>query len=96
MFGPHSCDTKDFFIQLDNPLQFGLGKIKEIESFFIAEINDKEKMSKKSKHTIALDFGDKSLIFLSSSSSDGKSKDAKSKKVKWENHVFIKVSGVKQ
>ena len=32
-----------FFLQLDNPLQFGLGRIKEIEGFFIAEINDREK-----------------------------------------------------
>ena len=30
------------FLELDNPLQFRLGKIKEIENIFIAEISNRE------------------------------------------------------
>ena len=33
-------------IQLDNPLRFRLSRVKGIEDFFIAKINDKEKVSK--------------------------------------------------
>ena len=42
----HMCGVQFFFLQLDNTLEFRLSKIKEIEDFFIAEISDKEKMSK--------------------------------------------------
>ena len=34
------CATKQPYPQLDNPLEFGLIKIKGIEDFFIAEIKD--------------------------------------------------------
>ena len=33
---------KQIFDQLDNPLHFKLSRIKEIENFCIAEINDKK------------------------------------------------------
>ena len=46
MSGPHVWDTKEFLLQLDNPLPFKINRIKEIEDFFIAEINDREEMSK--------------------------------------------------
>ena len=38
--------TKQPYPQLDNPLEFGLIKIKGIEDFFIAEIKDRKKMNK--------------------------------------------------
>ena len=41
MSGPHVCDTKDIFLQLDNPLRFRLSRIKEIEDFCITEVNDR-------------------------------------------------------
>ena len=43
---PHVYATKQIYLQLDNPLQFRLSKIKEIEDSFIAENSDREKMSK--------------------------------------------------
>ena len=53
-----------------NPLntiqQFRLNKISEIEDYFIAEIKEKELMSKKlSKYISFFDYFDKSLIVLS-------------------------------
>ena len=42
----HIWDTKKLFLQLDDPLQFRLSRIKEIEDFLIAETNDREKMNK--------------------------------------------------
>ena len=32
-----------YFFQLDKPLRFRLSRIREIESFLIAEFNDREK-----------------------------------------------------
>ena len=49
-----------------NNQQFRLNKISEIEEYFIAEIKERELMSKKlSKYISFFDFFDKSLIVLS-------------------------------
>ena len=40
------CATKQIYYQLNNALQSRLKIMKEIEIFFIEEINDREKMSK--------------------------------------------------
>lgn len=40
----NEADVRD--IELDNPLQFWLNRIREIQDFFIAEINGREKMRK--------------------------------------------------
>ena len=39
----HACDTKQTYLQLDNTLLFRLSRIKEIEDFFIPEINTRER-----------------------------------------------------
>ena len=50
---------------LDNH-QFRLNKINEIKDYFIAEIKERELMSKRlSKYTASFDYFDKSLIVLS-------------------------------
>ena len=50
--------------------QFRLNKISEIEDYFIAEINERELISKKlSKYISFFDYFDKSLIVLSVTSS---------------------------
>ena len=49
-----------------NNQQFRLNKISKIEEYFIAEIKERELMSKKlSKYIYAFDYFDKSLIVLS-------------------------------
>ena len=49
-----------------NNQQFRLNKINEIEEYFIAEIKERELMSKKhSKYISFIDYFDKSLIVLS-------------------------------
>ena len=56
------------FIDTSNPnnQQFRLNKISEIENYFIAEIKERELMSKKlSKYLSFFDYFDKSLIVLS-------------------------------
>ena len=56
-----SVDTSDL-----NNQQFRLNKISEIEDYFIAEIKERELMSKKlKKHISFFDYFDKSLIVLS-------------------------------
>ena len=42
---PRVHDPKQIYLQLENTLQFRLNRMKETEDFFIAEINDKKKMS---------------------------------------------------
>ena len=57
----NSVDTSNL-----NNQQFRLNKISEIEDYFIAEIKEKELMSKKlSQYTSFFDYFDKSLIILS-------------------------------
>ena len=52
-----------------NNQQFRLNKINEIEDFFIAEIKERELMSKRlSKYIACFDYFDKSLIILSATS----------------------------
>ena len=59
------------FYQLDKPPQFRLSIIKEIEDFFIAEINNKKLIRKimskthYNKHIATLDYADKTLFILS-------------------------------
>ena len=49
--------------------QFRLNKIDEIKNYFIAEIKERELMSKRlSKYIASLDYFDKSLIVLSATS----------------------------
>ena len=51
---------------ISNDQQFRLNKINEIKHYFIAEIRERELMSKNlSKYIASLDYLDKSLIFLS-------------------------------
>ena len=51
---------------LNDQQQFRLNKINEIKDYFIAEIKEKELMSKKlSKYIASFDYSDKSLIVLS-------------------------------
>ena len=53
---------------LDNQ-QFRLNKINEIKDYFLAEIKERELMSKRlSKHRYSFDYFDKSLIVLSATS----------------------------
>ena len=57
----NSIDTSNL-----NNQQFRLNKISEIEDYFIAEIKERESLSKKfSKYISFLDYFDKSLIVLS-------------------------------
>ena len=54
------------YIDTSNNQQFRLNKIREVEDYFIAEIKERELMSKKlSKHISFFDYFDKSLIILS-------------------------------
>ena len=57
--------TKQIYPQLDNALKFRLTKINDIEDFFIAEIEEREKMSKAlSKYIGAFDYSGKILLAL--------------------------------
>ena len=52
--------------QLSNQQQFRMNKINEIKDYFVAEIKEKELISKRhSKYIACLDYFDKSLIVLS-------------------------------
>ena len=51
---------------LNDQQQFRLKKINEIKDYFVAEINEREQMSKRlSKYIASFDYFDKSLIALS-------------------------------
>ena len=53
-------------IPLNNRQQFRLNKINEIKDYFVAEIKERELMSKRlSKYIASFDYFDKSLIVLS-------------------------------
>ena len=57
--------TKEIFLQLDNLLQFRLTRLKEIEHFFIAEVNGREKMPNTlNKYITALAYKDKVSLIL--------------------------------
>ena len=53
-------------ISLSDQQQFRLNKINEIKDYFVAEIKDRELMSKRlSKYIASFDYFDKSVIVLS-------------------------------
>ena len=53
-------------VPLSNQQQFRLNKINEIKYYFVAEIKERELMTKRlSKYIASFDYFDKSLIFLS-------------------------------
>ena len=56
----------NFTSTLSDDQQFRLKKISEIRDYFVAEIKERELMSKRlSKYVASFDYFDKSLIFLS-------------------------------
>ena len=66
----NSHETPNMYPNLSAPLsdqqQFRLNKINEIKDYFIAEIKERELMSKRlSKYIASFDYFDKSLIVLS-------------------------------
>ena len=60
------CETPNIYPNISNDQQFRLNKINEIKDYFIAEIRERELMSKNlSKYIASLDYFDKSLNVLS-------------------------------
>ena len=60
------CETPNIYPNISNDQQFRLNKINEIKDYFIAEIKERELMSKNlSKYTASFEYLDKSLIVLS-------------------------------
>lgn len=56
--------------QLDNPLQLRHNRSKEIEDFFIVEMNERKKLiNVLNRYIIVLDYADNSLLVLSSTTS---------------------------
>ena len=61
-----SYEAHNIYPNLNNQQQFRLNKINEIKDFYIAEIKQKELMSKiLSKYIASFEYFDKSLIVLS-------------------------------
>ena len=61
----NSHETPNIYPNL-NEQQFRLNKINEIKDYFVAEIKERELMSKRlSKYIASFDYFDKTLIFLS-------------------------------
>ena len=64
-----SIEVPNICSNLNNQQQFRLNKISEVRDYFIAEIRERELMSKKlSKCIASFDYFDKSLIVLSATS----------------------------
>ena len=62
----NSYEAHNIYPNLNNQQQFRLNKINEIKDFYIAEIKQKELMSKiLSKYIASFEYFDKSLIVLS-------------------------------
>ena len=62
----NSYETHDIHRNLNDQQQLRLNKINEIKDYFVAEIKERELMSKRlSKYVASLDYFDKSLIVLS-------------------------------
>ena len=59
---PYMCNIKRIYPQLDNALQFKINRVKQIEDFLIAEINDREKTL--NKYIIVFNYSDKTLLVL--------------------------------
>ena len=67
---PHIHGEKQIYSRPDNALQFRLSRIKDI-NFFIAEISDREQMSRTlNKYIEVLDYADRTLLVLSDASSN--------------------------
>ena len=63
-------EARNMYPNLNDQQQFRLNKINEIKDYFIADIREREIMSKKlSKYSASFDYFDKSLIVLSVTSS---------------------------
>ena len=61
-----SYETNNLYPNLADDQQFRLNKINEIRDYFVAEIKERELMSKRlSKYIASFDYFDKSLIVLS-------------------------------
>ena len=62
----NSHETHNIYPNLHDQQQFRLNKINEIKDYFVAEIKERELMSKRlSKYIASFDYFDKSLIVLS-------------------------------
>ena len=62
----NSTGTPNIYPNLNDQQQFRLNKINEIKDYFVAEIKERQLMSKRlSKYTASFDYIDKSLIALS-------------------------------
>ena len=60
------CETRNIYPNLNDQQQFRLNKINEIKDYFVAEIKERELMSKRlSKYIASFDYFDKSLFVLS-------------------------------
>ena len=60
------CETPNIYPNISNDQQFRLNKINDIKDYFIAEIRERELMSKNlSKYIASFEYLDKSLIVLS-------------------------------
>ena len=65
----NSIETPNIYPNLNNQQQFRLNKINEIKYYFVAEIKERELMSKRlSKYIASFNYADKSLIVLSATS----------------------------
>ena len=59
----NSIETPNIYPNLNDQQQFRLNKINEIKYYFVAEIKERELMSKRlSKYIPSFDYCDKSLI----------------------------------
>ena len=59
-------EASSMYSNLDNQLEFRLNKINKVKDYFIAEIRERELMSKRlGKYFPSFDSSDKSLIVLS-------------------------------
>ena len=62
----NSIQTPNIYPNLNDQQQFRLSKTNEIKDYFVAEIKEKELMSKRlSKYIASFDYFDKSVIALS-------------------------------
>ena len=65
----NSIQTPNVYSGLNDQQQFRLNKINEIKDYFVAEIRERELMSKKvNKYIASFDYFDKSLIISSATS----------------------------
>ena len=60
-----SHETHNIYPNLNDQLKFRLNKINEIKDYFVAEIKERQLMSKRlSKYIASFDYFDKSLFYL--------------------------------